>query len=211
MAPRLVIPPGKTLFEEMKHTYDDIQVGPAPEHKIPTSQFLEATESFVMMFHVSEGMVFNMVEKDMVGNIAKLRERFLAAPLESETLQDTVNNELAAKQKKASDSLFWLTRGLEFTSQSIKHTVENADSELTNSFTTMYQTTLKPYHNWIMQKGFQAGLKTVPYKKDFLSKLGDDQEKVISQAKVWLAGIDRILGILNPFIDSKKKDLGIKA
>jgi hypothetical protein len=46
----------------------------------------------------------------MVGNITKVRERFLKAPDKSETLQDLANNELAEKQKKATEGLFWLTR-----------------------------------------------------------------------------------------------------
>jgi Glycolipid transfer protein (GLTP) len=51
-----------------------------------------------------------MVKGDIRGNISKVRDRFLKAPLQSETLQDLVNNELAAKEKKASEGLFWLVR-----------------------------------------------------------------------------------------------------
>ena len=117
----------------------------------------------------------------------KLRDVYLASPVEGATLQGLVNSELAAKKKKGTEALFWLTRSgpapsrpaaanvaraLEFTSESIAHSLENADAELTNSFTTMYQTTLKPYHTWLMSKGFQAGLQTVPYRKDFFPKLG---------------------------------------
>jgi hypothetical protein len=50
------------------------------------------------------------VEKDIVNNIGKVRTRFLATPLQSETLQDLVDNELASKEKKATEGLFWLTR-----------------------------------------------------------------------------------------------------
>jgi hypothetical protein len=74
----------------------------------------------------------------------------------------------------------------------------------------MYQTTLKPYHTWLMSKGFQAGLKTVPYRKDFFPKLGADQEKVGAQAREWLAGLDRVMKVLKPFIESKKADIGVK-
>jgi len=194
----------------MKHSFDNVPVGPAPEQGISTAEFLDASESFVKLFHISEGLAFTMVEKDMVGNINKLREIYLASPVEGATLQGLVNSELAAKKKKGTEALFWLTRALEFTSESIAHSLENADAELTNSFTTMYQTTLKPYHTWLMSKGFQAGLQTVPYRKDFFPKLGGDQDKVSGQAKEWLEGVDRVLKVLKPFIDSKKADLGIK-
>jgi len=210
MVPRLVVPAGSTFFDVMKHSFDNIEVGPEPEQGIPTAEFLDASESFTKLFHIAEGLAFTIVEKDMVGNITKLREVYLASPIQGATLQGLVNNELAAKKKKGTESLFWLTRALEFTSESINHSLENTESELTLSFTTMYQATLKPYHTWLMSKGFQAGLQTVPYRKDFFPKLGDDQDKVGGQAKDWLGGVNGILSILKPFIDSKKADLGIK-
>jgi len=125
-------------------------------------------------------------------------------------LQDLADNELASKEKKATEGLFWLTRGLEFTSSSIKLAIDNPDKELAQSFTEAYQTTLKPYHSWMMSTGFQTGLRAVPYRKDFFPKLGEDQSKVSTQATDWLSGVDGILQILNPFMDSKKKDLGLK-
>jgi hypothetical protein len=50
MAPRLVVPEGKTFFDDMKHTFLNIEVGPKPEQKIPTDQFLDASESFIKLF-----------------------------------------------------------------------------------------------------------------------------------------------------------------
>ena len=46
----------------------------------------------------------------MMGNIKKVRERQLAAPAESETLQDLVINELATKKHVAAEGLVWLVR-----------------------------------------------------------------------------------------------------
>jgi len=40
----------------------------------------------------------------------KIRERQLAAPLESENLQDLCRNELKAKSHKATEGLLWLVR-----------------------------------------------------------------------------------------------------
>jgi len=170
MAPRLVVPAGKTFFETLSHTFDDVKPGPAPEQKIPTASFLDACDNFVKLFHTSEGIAFSIVEKDIVNNISKVRARFLTHPLQSETLQDLADNELASKEKKATEGLFWLTRGLEFTSSSIKLAIDNPDKELAQSFTEAYQTTLKPYHSWMMSTGFQTGLRAVPYRKDFFSQ-----------------------------------------
>jgi hypothetical protein len=57
---------------------------------------------------------------------------------------------------------------------------------------------------------FQAGLKTVPYRKDYFAKLGDNPDKVNQQGVEWLTGVDQTLSILNPYMDSKKKTIGIK-
>lgn len=53
---------------------------------------------------------FKPVKSDMSGNIKKIRERQLAAPTLSETLQDLVINELKEKKHIATEGLLWLTR-----------------------------------------------------------------------------------------------------
>jgi hypothetical protein len=50
MAPRLVVPSGETFFDIMKHSFDNVPVGPAPEQGISTAEFLDASESFVKLF-----------------------------------------------------------------------------------------------------------------------------------------------------------------
>ena len=42
----------------------------------------------------------------------KIREVYLASPVEGATLQGLVNSELAAKKKKGTEALFWLTRSV---------------------------------------------------------------------------------------------------
>jgi hypothetical protein len=53
MAPRLVVPTGETFFDIMKHSFDNVPVGPAPEQGISTAEFLDAAESFVKLFRAS--------------------------------------------------------------------------------------------------------------------------------------------------------------
>jgi hypothetical protein len=48
MAPRMVVPAGKTFFEELKFTYNEVEV--TDDGKINTAQFLEATENFIKLF-----------------------------------------------------------------------------------------------------------------------------------------------------------------
>lgn len=42
--------------------------------------------------------------------LQKLRDRQLAAPAESETIQDLVKNEIASKKHTATEGLVWLIR-----------------------------------------------------------------------------------------------------
>lgn len=55
-------------------------------------------------------VAFNAVKSDLNGNIKKIRDRQLAAPTASETLQDLVVNELKEKKHTATEGLLWLSR-----------------------------------------------------------------------------------------------------
>lgn len=55
-------------------------------------------------------VAFSPVKSDLLGNIKKVRERQLAAPAESETLQELVINELKTKKHVATEGLLWLVR-----------------------------------------------------------------------------------------------------
>ena len=57
-------------------------------------------------------VAFSPVKNDMLGNVKKIRDRQLAAPLESENLQSLVRNELKAKKHVATEGLLWLVRYL---------------------------------------------------------------------------------------------------
>jgi hypothetical protein len=42
-----------------------------------------------------------------------------------------------------------------------------------------------------------------PYRKDFYEKLGDDQERVATELRVWLEALQNIIAILKAFLDTK--------
>jgi hypothetical protein len=50
---------------------------------------------------------------------------------------------------------------------------------------------------------FSAAMGACPYRKDFYSKLGDNHEKVQEELRVYLQGLEKIVGILKGFLDSK--------
>ncbi|KAK3339015.1 putative heterokaryon incompatibility protein [Neurospora tetraspora] len=197
------IPPGGTYLDTLKRSFTDVPVQADKENAIPTTEFLEAAESLVSIFDVLGSTAFSPVKSDMLGNVEKIRQRFLATPTESETLQDLVNNEQKAKQNKAGQALLWLVRGLEFTCKGLANNVAAADQELSTSFRAAYDVTLKPHHSFLIKPIFSAAMSACPYRTDFYSKLGDDQDKVNAQLKEYLAALENFVNILKAFLDSK--------
>ena len=93
--------------------------------------------------------------------------------------------------------------GLEFTCIALSQNVAKTSEELADSFRSAYGTTLKPHHSFIVKPIFSAAMSACPYRKDFYTKLGSDEDKVTSELRVYLASLDKIVGILKGFLDSK--------
>ncbi|KAH8632232.1 hypothetical protein IG631_13915 [Alternaria alternata] len=51
---------------------------------------------------------------------------------------------------------------------------------------------------------FSAAMSATPYRKDFYSKLGDDDSKVQAELEQWLAALEKLLAILNTFLARKE-------
>jgi hypothetical protein len=51
---------------------------------------------------------------------------------------------------------------------------------------------------------FSAAMSACPYRKDFYVKLGDDQDKVHQELRVWLAALETRLAVLKGFLDRKE-------
>ncbi|TVY75656.1 Pleckstrin homology domain-containing family A member [Lachnellula suecica] len=140
----------------------------------------------------------------MLGNVKKLRDRQLAAPLESATLQELVVNELKTKKHTATEGLVWLVRGLDFTAIALSQNIASVSEELSVSFRNAYGSTLKPHHSFMIKPIFSAAMSACPYRKDFYVKLGEDAEKVMAELRVWLASLEKIIAVLKGFLDRKE-------
>lgn len=197
------IPPGGTIVDTFKRSFVDVPVNPE-NNAISTTEFLEAAESLTNMFDILGSVAFAPVKNDILGNVKKIRERQLAAPAESESLQDLVRNELKAKSHKATEGLLWLTRGLEFTCLALSQNVAKDGEELSDSFRGAYGSTLKPHHGFMIKPIFSAAMSACPYRKDFYSKLGSNQEQVLAALRVYLAALEKIVAILKAFVNSKE-------
>ncbi|KAM0712380.1 hypothetical protein Q7P37_011475 [Cladosporium fusiforme] len=201
MAATTAFPPGGTYFDNRK-SFADVTI--SAEQKINTTEFLAAAESLTTLFDVLGSVAFKPVKSDMEGNIKKIRDRQLAAPLESETLQDLVRNELKTKSHTATEGLLWLVRGLDFTAQALRANLSNPKSELAESFRAAYGNTLKPHHSFIVKPLFSAAMSATPYRADFYAKLGDDQERVNKELDAWLAALEKVVAILKEFQATKE-------
>jgi len=197
------IPPGGTIVQTFRKSFVDVPIDADKDNAISTTEFLDAAESLTTIFDVLGGVAFSPVKNDMNGNIKKIRDRQLAAPAESQTVQELVKAELATKKHVATEGLLWLVRGLEFTCIALSSNVAKDSEELSESFRTAYGTTLKPHHSFVVKPIFSAAMSACPYRKDFYAKLGDDAEKVKLELRTYLMGLEKVVGILKGFVTSK--------
>ncbi|RPB26157.1 glycolipid transfer protein [Terfezia boudieri ATCC MYA-4762] len=180
-------------FFDGRRSFKDVETNGG----INTSQFLEAAEGVVQLFDILGSTAFAPVKSDMSGNIKKIRDRQLAAPSASETLQSLTTAEQAEKKKVATEGLLWLNRGLDFTAQALRNNHTNSTEELANSFTKAYEATLKKHHGIMVRPIFALAMKACPYRNAFYKKLGDDQEAVKKELEAWLGGLEKCVTILN--------------
>lgn len=100
----------------------------------------------------------------------------------------------------------WLLRGLDFTAQAMRNSVNNKNEELATSFTNAYGTTLRPHHGMLIRPVFALAMKACPYRKDFYAKLGEPQEKVDEELEKWLASLEKIVAHMKSFYAYVRKN-----
>ncbi|KAI7221015.1 putative glycolipid transfer protein HET-C2 [Hortaea werneckii] len=204
MAQPQAYPPGGTFFDNAKRSFVNVPINNSKDNAIATTEFLEAAESLTRLFDVLGSVAFKPVSNDMTGNIKKVKDRQLQAPVESETLQELVQNELKTKKHVATEGLVWLTRGLDFTAQALRKNLTNPDEELSVSFRDAYGNTLKQFHGMLIKPIFSAAMSATPYRKDFYAKLGDDQTRVNKELGDWLSALEERVNILKEFLGRKE-------
>ncbi|KAI9732276.1 MAG: hypothetical protein M1818_007595 [Claussenomyces sp. TS43310] len=210
-------PPGGTWLDTIPRSFTDVKVDADKANAIDTTQFLEAAESLATMFGMDIPGFCSLVPFFLTWGVQfrcagfhgfwARQERYTGeckAPMESETLQSLVVNELKTKKHTATEGLVWLVRALEFTALGFSHNINNAAEELSNSFRTAYGTTLKPHHSFMVKPIFSAAMSACPYRKDFYAKLGDDLAKVESALRLWLKALTEQVAILKGFLDRKE-------
>ncbi|CAO3664440.1 unnamed protein product [Rhizopus stolonifer] len=181
-----------TYFDTLSRSYVDVDTNKG----VDTEQFLEATEGLVKLFDLLGSTAFSVVQSDMNGNIKKIRERFLSNPTANNTLEELTNNESTEKKRVATEGLLWLTRGLDFTAQALRRSLENPTEELNVSFTKSYEQTLKKHHSFVIRPVFALAMKACPYRKDFYEKISVLDEAGLTQMRAWLEALEKIISII---------------
>lgn len=183
-----------TFFDEMKCSFVDVDTQAGSESaEIDTMKFLDASLLLVTLFDLLGSSAFVVVQKDMKGNIDKIRTKLMAEPGAAATLQSLVLLEASQKNKTATQGLLWLSRGLQFTAQAMRETVDLPTVELTKTFTDAYSKTLSQYHGMLVKPVFKLAMKACPYRADFFKKLGQDQDLVTLQLIEWLVALEHIV------------------
>ena len=136
----------------------------------------------------------------MTGNITKIRNKLLEDPANSATLQDLVLTEAKTKTKTATQGLLWLSRGLQFTAQAMRETVDAPGKELTVTFTDAYTKTLSKFHGMLVKPVFKLAMKACPYRKDFLKSWVLIKLRLLSNYKKWLEALEGIVKIIMDFL-----------
>ncbi|TKY90905.1 hypothetical protein EX895_000903 [Sporisorium graminicola] len=196
-----------TYFEQCKRSFADVPT----EGGVDTAAFLEACEGLVKLFDLLGNAAFKVVQNDMNGNIAKVNTRLNATGAGmSGTLEKLVQNEGpgGTSKRPATEGLMWLLRGLDFTAQAMRNSVNNKNEELATSFTNAYGTSLRPHHGMLVRPVFALAMKACPYRKDFYAKLGEPQSKVDEELEKWLAALEKIVAHMKSFYASGKYDKG---
>ena len=170
------------------------------DKKIETMQFLEACEKIPALFDLLGGRVFYPVKSDIIGNIEKIKKRYLENPVHFATLDDIIEFEKHETDKKlkmkdgngiATNALMWLKRGLKFILLFLEHLIKNDydpqnPENLKACARLAYKDSLQEYHGWMVSQLVSAATNACPYRSVFLKALADyegvNEEKTMKRA-----------------------------
>ncbi|KAJ2749385.1 hypothetical protein IWQ56_007240, partial [Coemansia nantahalensis] len=156
-----------------------------------------------------ESAAFYPVKTDMTTNIEKVRAKYESDPKAFDTLEKIVIAEAKSGDRKATQGLLWLKRGLELTAMALKRNLDNGSEELSVSFTEAYNNTLKQFHGFIVKKMFGVAMLACPDRKTFYLKVGGGKDGVEEQLLQWVQALQTLLNQLNVFYASGGHDKGL--
>ncbi|KAI8997209.1 glycolipid transfer protein domain-containing protein [Pilobolus umbonatus] len=173
----------------IKRSYSDVNT----DCGIVTTEFLEASDDFIKMFDLFGSPAFTVVQNDIKNNVQKIRTRHDINPVEYDTLEHLMEKEADLSKRTATEAVLWLKRGLDFTAQSLMHSIDNPNDELKISFMSAYDITLRPYHSFIVRPIFNFAMNACPWRKDFYENIGVVDPESIKLMREYLLALVSII------------------
>ncbi|KAJ2007272.1 hypothetical protein GGI04_000579 [Coemansia thaxteri] len=195
-----------TFVERVSRRFEEVA---ATEEGICTSEFLDAARGVVLLFDELGSAAFLAVKSDISGNIDKVQAKYDSDKDAFNTLEKIILAEAGTKDRKATQGLLWLKRGLEFTALGLRRNLQNASEELADSFRQAYELTLRPLHGLVVRIAFNAAMAVCPYRKTFYEKLGGNNDAVYEGLEKWVVALQGHLDRLNVFYKSGAYDKGL--
>ncbi|CAK7217678.1 hypothetical protein SBRCBS47491_003249 [Sporothrix bragantina] len=198
---------GQNFLDNMKKSFADVPIDTANDNAIDTIAFLAASQELLNLIPAFGLALNKLIGKDIRGNIEGVREGCMRNPLHAATLQ-----ELYAVDKIVQEKLMWLMRGLSLIYYALAQDVDDETEkskplekqQLTGAFRQSYAKVLEPHHSYLAQKGALLGINTtLPTSEKFYKALSSTKpiDVVREQLKPWLAGLGRIIDILDPLVE----------
>ncbi|KAI8505059.1 PREDICTED: glycolipid transfer protein-like [Branchiostoma belcheri] len=200
------------FFTDYEHQFQ-----PVPEDgKVETGPFLLASLRLLPFFDILGPTTFSFAKADVSGNIEKVKKKYETDKEKYKTLTDIVEKELeenGGKPDYAIDALLWLKRGLEYVLEMVKNVIvsEREGNNLSPSIQKAYQSTLKKFHPWMLQKVINLAIKAVPYRSDFLlavggNKPGQSEEQIMEDLKVFAGKMGENVVAINNLLQRTGQD-----
>jgi len=197
----------ETFFKRVTPKFGDV----THEEGIHVEQFLSASRSYLEFYDLFGGTFFGPVKSDVSGNIGKLQGWFEKDKTKT-TLEQLLQVEIDAKSTtakgSATDALLWLKRGLWMMARFLRGLLDG-ERDSNKTFQKSYDATLKPHHNWMVQKLFSVGLKMVPDFEGFVELMapkdhpGDKEKSVVEDMEVYIFDMEKILNKIDQFYTDK--------
>merc|ERR1711990_709685 len=152
------------------------------------------------------------IKADVNGNINKLQgwdDKDNSKDTLEKIIEFEIKNGTTESKGSATDALLWLKRGL-WMMVKFMQSMLNGERDAIKSFNAAYEVSLKPHHNWFVQKAFTVGLKMVPDFQGFLDAMtgpdfkGDKEEVVLREMGEYInEGMHKILLQIDQFYTDK--------
>jgi hypothetical protein len=174
--------------------------------------FVAASSATAAIFECM-GSVVSPVKADMQGNTDKIQQNVakLQTPL---TIQQMIDREIeiagsaqaASKEGSTTLAMVWLGRMLRLVARMVDELDRNPSKSPTECILAGYSSCLSPHHPWAQRLVITTAIKACPSRRDFIAKLGADEQAVEGGFRPFHEAINPVLQQLQQFLIDKNLD-----